>query len=100
MMMATGMPDKEFYRIAKALADPKRFRILEELTATPDEMMCQALLKEIEVAPATMSHHLKELATAGLIETRKDGQCLRVSANRPAIARYERELANRLNKRG
>jgi DNA-binding transcriptional ArsR family regulator len=97
MMKATGMTDTEFYRIGKALADPKRFRILQELTARTDEMLCQALLHEVRVAPATMSHHLKELITAGLIDSRKDGQHLVLWANRPAIARYERELATRLN---
>jgi DNA-binding transcriptional ArsR family regulator len=93
------MPDAAFHRIAKALADPKRFRILQRVVASPDAIQCQALLAEFDIAPATMSHHLKELTTAGLIEAHKDGQCLLVAADRQAIARYERELAHRLTSR-
>jgi ArsR family transcriptional regulator len=98
--MAPGLTDSAFHRIAKALADPNRFRILQRLSGSPEALHCQLLLSEMGVAPATMSHHLKELATAGLIDTRKDGQHLLAEANHQMIARYERELSRRLKATG
>ena len=36
------MDAKRFQRIAKALADPRRFEIFEEMAASPDELSCWA----------------------------------------------------------
>lgn len=63
----------EFFRIAKALADPQRCELLERL-ANNDELCCSDFVSKLQLSQATISHHLKELATAGLVERRKDGQ--------------------------
>jgi ArsR family transcriptional regulator len=90
------MDAKTFHRIAKALADPRRFEILQTISAGRSEVACKALLAAFEVTPATMSHHLKELATAGLIEARKEGQCMHLSPRRDVIAAWRAELSRRL----
>lgn len=91
------MTDQEFHRISKVLADPRRFRLLQRIVGSPDEeISCQLLLKEFKIAPATMSHHLKELETAGVVESRFDGQCKFLTAQTDVIQGYERELARRL----
>jgi ArsR family transcriptional regulator, arsenate/arsenite/antimonite-responsive transcriptional repressor len=91
------MTDQEFHRIAKVLADPRRFRVLQRIVAgNSEEVSCQLLLKEIPIAPATMSHHLKELETAGLVESRFDGQSKFMLARTDMIQGYERELGRRL----
>lgn len=64
---------ERFARIAKALADPRRFQILEKI-ANCREVGCQRLCEQFPVAQPTMSHHLKELARAGLIEPWREGQ--------------------------
>ena len=64
---------ERFARIAKALADPRRLQILEEI-ANCREVGCQRLCEQFPVAQPTMSHHLKELARAGLIEPWREGQ--------------------------
>ena len=64
------MTSEQFTRIAKALADPRRFEILEMIAAA-EEVACKAMVEAFPVAQATISHHLKELATAGLIEARR-----------------------------
>src|SRR4051812_33014235 len=64
---------ERFARIAKALADPRRFQILEEI-ANCREVGCQRLCEQFPVAQPTMSHHLKELAQAALIEPWREGQ--------------------------
>ena len=65
--------DERFARIAKALADPRRFDILRTI-AGHREIACQRLCEEFPVAQPTMSHHLKELARAGLIAPWREGQ--------------------------
>ena len=59
--------------IAKALSDPRRLGILERI-AGQQSMGCSALLAAVPITPATMSHHLKELEAAGLIESRREGK--------------------------
>jgi ArsR family transcriptional regulator len=90
------MTDQEFHRIAKVLADPRRFRLLQRIIGTSEEVSCQSLLKEFPIAPATMSHHLKELETSGIIESRFDGQHKFMVARPEVIQSYERELGRRL----
>jgi ArsR family transcriptional regulator len=48
------------------------------------------------VSQATISHHLKELATAGLLERRKDGQFAYYSFKREVMAAYLDELSTRM----
>ena len=91
------MTDQEFHRVAKALADPRRFRVLQRIVAgSSEEVSCKLLIKEFAIAPATMSHHLKELETAGLVESRFDGQSKFLLARSEVIQGYERELGRRL----
>jgi ArsR family transcriptional regulator len=90
----------QFQRIAKALADPRRFEILEVIASAGDEMCCGAVVECFSVAQATVSHHLKELTDAGLIETRADGQFKRLRARPEVLAEYVGELQRRLGAGG
>lgn len=63
----------KFHRIAKALADRRRFEILEAI-ASADELSCGEVVNQFPVSQATISHHLKELVNAGLAESRREGQ--------------------------
>lgn len=90
------MDDTRFTRIAKALADPRRFEILATIAAC-DEAPCKQLVEEFPVSQATISHHLKALADAGLIEPRREGQCGFYRARPGALAEYLDEVARRLS---
>ena len=59
--------------ISKALADETRLRIFEAIAAK-DSLSCGEIVAAQGVTGATVSHHLKILADAGLIACRKDGQ--------------------------
>lgn len=87
----------QFQRIAKALADPRRFEILEVIAAAGDDMCCGAVVERFPVAQATVSHHLKELADAGLVETRAEGQFKYLRARPEALAEYVAELQRRIS---
>src|SRR5215831_10432469 len=85
----------QFQRIAKALADPRRFEILEHI-AQQGEGGCQRLCGCFPVRQATISHHLKELSSAGLVESRKDGQFVYYRTRPEVFDAYMTELRARM----
>ena len=57
-----------------ALADPARVRIVN-LVATSDEPVCAChLIEPLGLAQPTVSHHLKRLVDAGLLEREQRGK--------------------------
>jgi len=91
------MDNNQFQRIAKALADPRRFEILEVIAgAGAEEMCCGAVVECFSVAQATVSHHLKELTEAGLVETRAEGQFKFLRACPEVLAEYIAQLNRRV----
>lgn len=85
-----------FQRVSRALADPQRFAILERIAVGPGEVPCRALVEELPISQATISHHLKELTEVGLIGCRREAQCLYLTPRPEAIDAYRRELGRRL----
>jgi ArsR family transcriptional regulator len=85
----------QFQRIAKALADSRRFEILEHI-AQQSEVGCRRLCGCFPVRQATISHHLKELASAGLVESRRDGQFVYYRLRPAVLDEYMSELKRRL----
>jgi ArsR family transcriptional regulator len=68
-----ALSSDQFVRIAKALADPRRLQILETI-AECGELACRRLCEDLPVAQPTVSHHVRELMSAGLVESRREGQ--------------------------
>ena len=60
--------------ILKALADPKRFELLEKIARAECPLGCTAAKDALDISPATLSHHIKELQTSGLIDVRREGK--------------------------
>jgi ArsR family transcriptional regulator len=88
------MRDDQFDRIGKALADPTRVAVLEAI-GRQDECPCQQLRDAFPVSKATISHHIKELVRAGLVEARKEGQFLHCQIRRDVLRGYTAELLRR-----
>jgi ArsR family transcriptional regulator len=91
------MDAAQFHKIAKALADPRRFEIYETIAAGDGEMCCGSISECFPVSQATVSHHLKELTEAGLIEARSAGQFKYFRTCRDVLAAYIEELNRRIN---
>ncbi len=60
--------------LLKALADPKRFELLERVAKASCPLGCSEAYAALKIAPATLSHHIKELETAGLIKVERQGK--------------------------
>ena len=86
-------PD-QFERVSKALADPKRFEILQRIAASKDAPTCSCIREWVGLAPATVSHHLKELESAGLINVERDGKFAYISLRRDVLDAYVSRLSS------
>jgi ArsR family transcriptional regulator len=60
--------------ILKALADPKRFELLEHIAKASCAPSCSEIRPALAISPATLSHHIKELERAGLVEVTREGK--------------------------
>jgi ArsR family transcriptional regulator len=79
------MDQAKLLRVLKALADPKRFRMLQEVAAA-GELTCGEVGHHSPLSQPTISHHIKILTDAGLILVRESGQHHFISANLDLIA--------------
>ena len=97
MTEATGLLTRgQFERIAKALADPRRFALLQAI-AGDEQYPCSQLCRDFPVTKATISHHIKELVRAGLVMAERKGQFIDCKVRREVLAAYSAELLTRLS---
>lgn len=86
------MGDRQILRIAKALSDGTRLRLLHEITAG-GEVSCGELASRFPVAQPTVSHHLKVLEEAGLVSVRHEGQFHYFRAVSGALVAFSKHLS-------
>lgn len=67
-------------RIFKAFCDENRLTILQLLA---DGEMCACKLQEaLSIGQSTLSHHMRILCDAGVVDARRDGKWMHYSINR------------------
>lgn len=66
---------EELARLFKALADPTRVRLLSLVAARPDGEACICdLVDPVGLSQPTVSHHMKQLVAAGLLDREQRGK--------------------------
>ena len=78
-------------RIAKALADPHRLRILQALREQ-QSIICGELEGLLALSQPTVSHHVKILAQSGVIVTQKNGRTLKLTLNTVTLRAFSDQL--------
>ena len=69
----------------RALADPARVRIVNVLATTGEPVCVCELIEPLELSQPTVSHHLKKLLDAGLLEREQRGRWAYFSLKRDAV---------------
>ena len=88
--------DRELIRALKPLADPTRFRMIQEI-AEAGELSCGAVAERFDVSQPTISHHLKILLEAGLLVQRTEGKHHYTSVDRALLGSLVAVLPKRLS---
>ena len=87
--------DDQFHLIARALADPRRYDLLHRIGRAGDTLSCESLRTDCcEITAATVSHHMKELETAGLIDSTREGKFVTYRLRRDILSAYLDRLAH------
>jgi ArsR family transcriptional regulator len=93
---AIALSEDQVLLIAKALADRRRYEILKRLGERREALACVAVRDCMGIAPATLSHHMKELEMAGLVEVAREGKFASYSLRRDVLDAYLRRLSEDL----
>jgi DNA-binding transcriptional ArsR family regulator len=99
---ATKTGTEDLARIFRALGDPSRLAIFEVVRAactddsahSSEELRSSVteIAREFDLSLSTVSHHLKELRTAGLIRCERRGQHIFCSVNPDVLQVVDRFL--------
>lgn len=92
------MDRSQIEKISKALGDETRLMILQAISSK-GKMNCGEIVSMRGVTPATVSHHLKILNEAGLVECRRNGQFVYSCIVPEVLTDYARALAKLARKK-
>lgn len=82
-----GMDEADIVKIAKALSNKTRVRILREILRRKS-ITCHEAEKVDHLSQPTISHHLKVLFEAGLLHAERDGRFGIVTVNKDALKAF------------
>ncbi len=86
-----SLSQDQILAISRTLADPRRFAILQQI-ASQESLLCSSLDAQACITPATISHHLRELQEAGLVEAQRQGRSMCLTLRRGVWNAYLRHL--------
>ena len=77
------LSDTEMVVLFKALGDENRLQILKQL-CNGEKCACK-LLEALNISQPTLSHHMKLLCDAGIVNGRKEGKWMHYSIHKERI---------------
>jgi ArsR family transcriptional regulator len=86
------MQPKLIAKVAKALSDETRLKIFQQI-ASQDELNCGDICETQVVGHATVSHHLRVLTEAELIEGRRQGQFVYYKVLPETLAEFTKNIS-------
>lgn len=85
------MPNNNIYaaraRLARALANPDRLRIIDALASKPELCVCE-LVELLQMNQTTVSKHLAVLRTIGVVQSRKQGLQVYCRLKTPCVTAF------------
>ena len=84
-------------KISKALGDPHRLNILQHITKKGGWAPCSEIHEIIDLAQPSISHHMKILTEAGLVDAHKEGRHFKYTLNASVLEGYLKFLQNLKN---
>ncbi|HEY5750479.1 MAG TPA: metalloregulator ArsR/SmtB family transcription factor [Chryseolinea sp.] len=86
MIMALNW--KQVEKISKALGDSNRLKILQHISKKGGCGQCSEIQDVIDLTQPSISHHIKILVEAGLIEAEKEGRHHKYNLNEQLVKEY------------
>lgn len=80
--------------IFKALGDPHRLELLRRIARAGCPLACADARASLAISAATLSHHVKELDSAGLIDVRREGKFAYLTLRPGVLAAVSQVLAD------
>jgi ArsR family transcriptional regulator, arsenate/arsenite/antimonite-responsive transcriptional repressor len=85
---------KQIEKISKALGDANRLRILQHISKKGGCGQCADIQDIIELTQPSISHHIKILMEAGLIEQEKEGRNHKYNLNEDLLKEYTNAISH------
>ena len=77
-------------KVLKAISDPKRLRIVDMLSC--GELCACKILEEFHITQPTLSHDMKVLIEAKIVNDRRDGKNIYYSLNNEQLDVFEKTI--------
>jgi ArsR family transcriptional regulator len=79
---------KQVEKISKALGDHNRLKILKAIQSHKGKLDCTLIVSFLDLAQPSISHHIKKLLEAELIESHKEGRFYSYSLKEEVLNAY------------
>ncbi len=79
---------KQVEKISKALGDCNRLKIIRAIQSHNGRLDCITISSSLNLAQPSISHHIKKLVEADLIEPHKEGRFYYYSLNKEVMDNY------------